>query len=156
MEMVRGPDGLQRIAPLLPVHAAKTFHIVAPLATHFRAATCAEVGCPAYLHGWQTSVDEATERGQAQAHYIRHDTSRRHAERRAATGLTVFGFEAGQRCFAAGDHRIRVERPERFLIRGGDWRGNPRGEAREHASAADWQEDFAGHQDRIRTAHERG
>ncbi len=144
-----------RVPPALPAAAMKTYQIAAPLATHWRPATCEEADCLAYLHGWQTSVDETTELGQQQAHYIRHDKTRKHAERRAETGLTVFRFEAGQACFTA--HRLPVGRPERFLVVGGDWRGNPAGiPPREHTKPDFWVEDMAGTLDDIRTRHERG
>ena len=119
-----------------------------------RAATCAEVDCGAYLHGWQTTVDESTDLGQGQAHYIRKNSGRRFVESRVLSDegvpLTAFRFEAGQRCFRADEHRARLERPEIYLVRDGDWRGNPRGtEPRRHASAADWVDDFANHQETL-------
>lgn len=143
-----------RIPPALPVTAMKTYHIAAPLSTHWRPASCAEVDCLAYLHGWQTSCDETTDLGARQAHYIRHDRSRKHTERRAETGLTVFEFAAGQTCFTS--HRLPVGRPERFLVVGGDFRGNPTGFRREHTKPDFWVEDMAGNLDDIRTRHERG
>ena len=144
-----------RLDPQMPAAAYRTYQIAAPLSTHFRPATCAEVNCPAYLHGFQTSVDESADLGQRQAHYIRHDATRRHTERRAETGLTVFEFEAGQRCFEAAGHRARVDREERFLIRGGDWRGNPRGDRRE-VSATSWVDDFGEHQETLANVFEKG
>ena len=144
-----------RITPALPAAAMKSYTISAPRSTHFRPASCAEADCPAYLHGWQTSVDESTDLGQKQAHYIRHDKTRKHAERRAETGLTVFEFEAGQKCF--GTHQLPTGRPERFLVSGGDWRGNPLGiPPRVHARPDDWVEDMQENFDGIRTVQERG
>lgn len=133
--------------PALPATAVKTYAISAPLATHFRPATCAEMDCPQYLNGWRTLVDERIELGMAQAYYIRKELGHRFRETRTETGLTAFTFEPGQRCFKSHLHRTRIERPEIFLVREGDWRGNPRGtETRRHASPADWQDDFAQHQ----------
>lgn len=147
---------LNRIPPALPAAAMKTYQIVAPLASHWRPAACAEAGCDAYLRGWQTTVDETTELGQRQAHYIRHDRTRRHAEQRSGLGLTIFVFEPGQQGFSH-DHRLPTGRPERLLVTGGDWRGNPLGTPRrEHVSADDWVDDMATSLDEIRTAHERG
>jgi hypothetical protein len=57
--------GLFRIEPQLPVGATKTYSALAPLATHFRAATCEDVDCGNYLHGWKTVVNESTELGAA-------------------------------------------------------------------------------------------
>jgi hypothetical protein len=138
---------MNRITPVGPVHAYKTYEIVSPISTHYRDGTCDEAGCLAQQHGWKTTVDEATELGQRQAHYIRTQAGRRFLEERTAAGLTDFTFEPGQRCFAT--HKVPLERPELYVVRGGDWRGNPTGEVRRHSGADSWVDDFATHQDRI-------
>lgn len=153
MDMVHSPDGM-RLPAALPMGAYKTYQIVTPLHSHFRPATCAEVECEAHAHGWITRVDEATELGQRQAHYIRQQSGRAFREQREASGLTSFVFQAGQKCFQ--QHRVRLERPEIYVRRDGDWRGNPTGNVVRHQRPADWQEDFAEHQDRIATELERG
>jgi hypothetical protein len=138
---------LSRVEPALDADAMKTYGLVAPLATHWRPATCEEVDCPTMAAGWRTAVDEAEELGQRQAHYIRHQAGRRYVEHREGA-LTVFIFEAGQPCFAA--HQAPLEREPIYLVRGGDWRGNPRGTpARVHTRPADWVDDFATHQQRL-------
>jgi hypothetical protein len=139
-----------RIAPQLPASAYKTYAISSPLSTHYRDGTCDEAGCLAHRHGWQTSVDEATDLGQRQAHYIRKLSGRRFTERRTELGLTAFTFEAGQRCFAT-PHKVPLGRPEIYVVRGGDWRGDPtRGEAtRVHSGPDAWVNDFGEHQDRL-------
>jgi hypothetical protein len=139
-------DG-QRLAPVMPLEAYRTYQVLTPLASHFRAATCDEVDCDAQARGWVTRVDERTELGQRQAHYIRHQSGRAFREERDPAGLTCFTFQPGQRCFQ--QHRARLDRPGIFVRRDGDWRGNPTGQVVRHASAADWQEDFAEHQDRL-------
>jgi hypothetical protein len=144
-----------RLDPRLPVGAYKTYEIRAPKDTHWRVVSCAEAGCGPYLHGWRTTVDERTGLGQAQAYYVRHDRTRSHTEERLPDGLTAFTFPAGQRCFAEG-HQVRVERPELYVVRGGDWRGNPTGQVRQHANADDWVEDFGTHQQQSADAVERG
>jgi hypothetical protein len=141
---------LTRITPGLPASAYKTYQILSPLSTHYRDGSCDEAGCLALRHGWQTSVDEATELGQRQAHYIRRLSGRRFAERRTELGLTAFTFEPGQKCFAA--HKVSLARPEIFVVKGGDWRGNPRGDRRIHSSADSWVDDFGTHQDRLARA----
>lgn len=140
---VRGPDGLQHFPTQVPVSAMKSYSIVAPLRTHWRPASCAEFECPEYLNGW-VSVFPADS---PQAEYIRHDKSRRHVETRDSAGLATFTFEAGQQYFAcdAHDHRLPTGRPERFLERGGDWRGST-GAFREHVRADDWVDSFANNQ----------
>jgi hypothetical protein len=144
------------IPPRLPILAYDTFEVRAPLATHFRPATCAEADCPAHLKGWTSRIDETTELGQQQAHYIRKQSGRRFTETRETAGLTVFAFESGQTCFATGKHRVRLEgKPEIYLVRQGHWQG-ARQPARKHANGADWLEQFATHQDRLKTLIDRG
>jgi hypothetical protein len=143
-----------RFPPAMPAAAYKTFQIAAPLATHWNVVTCADLDCPHYLLGWDSVIDERTDLGQRQAHYIRRESGRRFTEERQPDGLTRFAFEAGQKCFT--QHRGRNMRPERYVERGGDFRGNPRNERRTFARPDEWQESFEGHQDRLKTIIERG
>jgi hypothetical protein len=136
-----------RIEPKLPVEAVKTYGIRKPIATHFRPGSCTEAGCANMAHGWRTVIDEATDLGQRQAHYIRKESGRRFTETRDDAGLTTFTFEAGQTCFA--QHQISLEREPFYVVRGGDWRGNPRGDVRRHVSPDDWVDDFANHQNEL-------
>ena len=86
---------------------------------------------------------------QRQAWYIRNQSGRRFTEDRdQAPGLTVFVFEAGQTCFDAGRHQTRLERPELYIVRGGDWRGHT-GNERKHTRPEHWVEDFAEHQQQL-------
>lgn len=142
-----------RFAPRLPVTAVKSYELRSPLATHWRDATCAEVDCPAHAHGWVTTVDVATELGRQQANYIRLHSGRHFTAEETGT-LVAFTFPAGQTCFA--QHKVPLGRPEFYRVVGGDWRGNPRGEVRNHANAADWQDDFANHQDKLATEAQKG
>lgn len=142
---------LTRVDPALPVAAMKTYEISAPVATHFRAASCAEVDCRHYLNGWQTMVDESSDLGQRQAYYIRKLAGRAFTEERNEGGLTIFTFEAGQTCFRVGDHRVSLGRPEIFRVWRGDWRGQLESAYR-HTRPADWVDDFAEHQDRLARA----
>jgi len=151
---------VHRLTPGLPAEQMKTYVALTPQATHFRPATCEEAGCPHHANGWKTVVDEATPLGSQQAAYIRSEClddarinrpdwggRRRYRETREGD-LTVFTFEAGQECFV--QHRVPLEREAVFLVRGGDWRGNPRGTpTRRHARPEDWVEDFATHQQRL-------
>lgn len=114
-----------------------------------RRAACEEVGCPAWLHGWVTRVDEGTGLGKQQAAYIRTKAGRTFTEARDGA-LTVFRFEARQRCFA--DHRTIGEA---FSVVSGDWRRYG-GVIRRHANGRDWAEDFALHQDRIADQQQKG
>ena len=146
---------INRIEPNLPAQAYRTYEIAAPRSTHWRDATCDEVGCHHHQYGWRTVVDETTTLGQRQAHYIRAESRRRFGEHRDEAGLTVFEFAPGQPCFAK--HRTRVERPELYLVTGGDWRGNPLGTpTRRHTRPELWVEDFQENQDALITRIERG
>jgi hypothetical protein len=126
----------------------KTYSIASPLSTHYRDGTCGEAGCLAHQHGWQTAVDESTDLGRRQAHYIRKLSGRRHVERRTEVGLTAFVFEAGQTCFTV--HKVPLDRPEFFVVREGDWRWS--GAGRRHSGGDAWVNDFGEHQDRIARA----
>ena len=147
---------MMRIDPKLPSSSMKTYQIVAPLSTHWRQATCAEAECAAYLNGWRTKVDEGSELGQSQAYFIRKLSGRGITEERDQDGTTVFTFLPGQRCFAP-DHKVRLEREEIFVVRDGDWRGNPRGTSpRIHSNGRNWVDDFSTHQQRLADAAEEG
>lgn len=139
-----------RLPPAAPVGAYQTYSITSPTDATVKAA-CEQVGCEAWLHGWESTIDESTELGQRQAAYIRQQSGRTFKEQRTDAGLTVFRFDSRQRCFA--EHRTR---PELYVVRDGDWRGNPTGRRRQHASAADWVEDFGEHQQRIADQVEKG
>lgn len=163
-------SGPFRLQPGLPAAEMKTYAIEAP-PCNFRRATCDEVECSAMANGWVTRVDESTELGQGQAHYIRHDSGRQFTETRERADvpdlpeyvgvlgaeLTVFTFPAGQPCFRQASHRVPLERPELFVVREGDWRGNPRGiPVYRHTRPEFWVEDLHEHTDKLITLHERG
>jgi hypothetical protein len=150
-----GQQQVNRFPPNLPAWAYRTYALDAPLETHFRAATCAEVDCEAQSGGWCSLIDETTDLGQRQAHYIRKLSGRAFTESRSPEGLTVFDFPAGQTCFR--QHRVHLEREPHYLVRGGDFRGDPRGEGvRVHKHADDWVDQFASNLDEVKTAKERG
>jgi hypothetical protein len=139
-----------RIDPNMPVGAYQTYSITAPTDSTIVAA-CEQVGCAAWLNGWDSVIDERTELGQQQAAYIRGQSRRTFREQKRGDGLTVFRFEAHQRCFE--EHRTR---PEIYLVRDGDWRGNPSGRQRQHTRPADWVEDMTENQGRIVDLQQKG
>lgn len=139
------------LPPKLPAHLVKTYAIETVRGVHTRVASCDEIQCPAFAHGWQTRVDEGTDLGRRQAAYIRRDRTRQWRESREA-GVTVFVFPSGTTCFT--EHHVRNDRPELYVVRGGDFRGNPRGERRIHATPDNWVEDFAEHQQGLAKAAE--
>lgn len=143
---------VNRIVPKLPVKAMLTYQVSTPLSSHFRPATCQEVRCLYYAFGWQTLVDESTELGQKQAHYIRHLSERHYTEARNEVGLTIFMFPAGQTCFRP--HHASLEREEIFSRFHGDYRGQIGQITR--LRPGDWVDDFAEHQERLAHAIEMG
>lgn len=135
---------INRITPTLSAGSFKTYQIRQPLSTHFRKATCKEFECLAFQNGWVTKVAIDS----PQADYIRNRSGRRFREVVEA-GLCIFTFYPGQTCFA-GSHSVPLERPQIFIVKDGDWRGNPRyTEPRIHRRAADWVDDFGEHQQRL-------
>lgn len=145
-----------RLEPKGPVWAYKTYLLKAPLTTHWRKATCAEVECEAFRKGWTSRVPGDS----PQAQYIRAMSGRTFTEHPAVdydtaigqdvplVGLTDFKFDPGQQAFASEEHahKIPLERDPLFIVRDGDHRGNPTGFRRRHTSADHWVEDFALHQ----------
>lgn len=144
-----------RLDPLMPAQNYKTYEMKAPQSTHFKSVGCEEASCPNMENGWMSFINEATELGKGQAHYIRKQSRRQFAEERAVDGTTKFIFSPGQQCFEV--HKKRIEKTPLFFVRGGDWRGNPRGtRPYQHKNADDWVEDFSEHQDEIATRLNRG
>jgi hypothetical protein len=120
----------------------KTYSVASPQDTHTRAARCEEVDCAAQAGGWETLVNESTTLGERQAHYIRTMAGRSFTESRAA-GVTTFRFPPGEQCFA--DHRVSLDRPEFYIVRDGDHRGNPTGRTMTHSGPDPWLNDFGDH-----------
>jgi len=143
-------QSVNRIDPAMPVGAYQTYSITSPQDVQVKAA-CEQVGCAAWQYGWESAIDERADFGRAQAAYIRTQSGRTFREQKRGDGLTVFRFEAHQRCFA--DHQTR---PEIYLVRDGDWRGNPTGRQRQHTSPDNWLEDFGEHQQRIADQQKKG
>lgn len=144
-----------RITPALPERAMQTFQVTAPISTHTRAATCEEVECAQYRRGWRMKIDLDTELGQKQAYYIKHAAGRAYKKIGVVGSLVELEFAANQPCFQ--EHRVRIERPEIYRVKGGDYRGNPlKTLTRVHKKPEFWVEEFAEHQDKLKTAIERG
>jgi hypothetical protein len=142
-----------RLEPAGPASAYKTYGIRAPLSTHFRPASCEEVACPNYLNGWKVRTDTLNEQ---MIHTATH-SGRKFQWLHVSEMENWLVFEAGQACFQAAAHRTRLERPELFVVRDGDRRGNPLGtQTRVHKNAADWTEDLHEHTDQINTALKEG
>lgn len=141
------------VEPLMGPESYKTYAVHAPLSTHFRPATCEEVDCPHYIHGWRTRVEGLP----PDLLHAARTSGRHYREVQLAEGETWMEFSAGQSCFQVSKHRKRIEKPELYIVRDGDLRGNPRGtKARLHQRPADWQDDFANHQQALADAQARG
>lgn len=138
--------------PIGPASAYQTYSIKAPLSTHFRAATCEEVGCPDYQYGWKVHLEGLPENLRSTA----LTSGRRYRVEQERDGVTWIVYEAGQQCFQYRKHRTRLERPELYIVRGGDARGNPTGEQVNHKRAEDWVEDLHEHTDKIADALKEG
>lgn len=146
-----------RFTPRGPAQAFQTYGVRTVPNRKGRRATCAEIGCAPHLHGWRTVLDPADPQTGARVHFIRTDRTRRHVEGRDEAGRFVFEFEAGQTCFSATDDQHWTEHDALYLIRGGDWRGDPTGRpARTYDRPDQWVDDFASHQDRLATRRARG
>lgn len=144
---------MSRPEPRMGAESYKTFAIVVP-SDDWRPATCAEIDCPDYLHGWRVRIEGLPPE-------MVHDakaSGRRYTELPVAEGETWLVFEAGQPCFRTTQHRTRRHaRPELYVVRDGDHRGNPRQtKARLHQRPADWQEHFAEHQQGLADAFQEG
>lgn len=145
---------LNRATPTLPASAMKTYSIRAPLATHWRPAGCQEANCANWRNGWRIHIEHVTR--MANGELLLRDIKQSGKRFRVVdegVGKTYWEFEAGQSCFD-GDlmrHKVRVGRPELFVVRGGDWRGNPREEQRVHTGIADWIEDMSETRDKLMT-----
>lgn len=148
---VPSPQG-QRFTPRMPVGAYQTYRIVAPVSTHWRPATCAEVECTAYERGWASTVIAGDD---MEATLLRASDGlidgrrRRYTRHPQPDGFVRYVFGPGQPCFKASTHRVRLDRQEIYLRRGGDWRGNPTGEVVRHSRPEHWVEDFGEHQQAI-------
>lgn len=145
---------LFRPTPVGEPEQYKTYQIRRP-ASHYRQATCEEVSCESYLNGWKTLADEGTPDGQRIAGIVRSlKGTYAFTEERDPTGGTNFTFQPGQRCFKAAEHRVALERPALYYVKRGDWRRSEN--VRQHRNADDWVDDFANHQDALKTRIDRG
>lgn len=80
------------------------FKLARPSETHFEPATCKEMDCPHYLHGWVMTLDMGFQlgngkTGQDQYDYIKHKSGRRFTEKAVGDGRVELTFAPGQTCF---------------------------------------------------------
>jgi hypothetical protein len=143
---------LNRMPPKLSAAQMKTYAVVTP-PENFRRANCAEVECEAYAKGWQVLKENLS----AELLHTITESGRSYTEMPIREGETWLVFAPGQPCFRAATHRIRLDKPELYVVQGGDWRGNPLNvETRVHSGPDPWVDDFATHQDKLANKAERG
>lgn len=143
------PFDAQRAAP----EHYKTYRLIAPIRTHRRAATCAEVDCPKRQKGFKATFDVSTVAGRDNAMQVERSGRRRTFT--VAGPLVTYVFPAGQDCFDR--HTVSLEREPIYVVQGGDHRGNPRSMPRlTHKSSDDWVDDFANHQLEVVERTQRG
>ena len=157
MRLVRDTkNGVMRSLPNIPAGGYQTYEIDAPLETHWRQATCEEVECPHYLHGWATTMLPSTDDERFMLAAAKHFGIKFLTPvMRTSEGLNRYMFPPGQKCFKHQAHRVPLERDPIFKVWGGDWRGTD-GTGREFAKAENWIDHFANHQDKIAKKLERG
>jgi hypothetical protein len=131
-----------RIEPQGPAAAYQTFAIRRPRAPDaWVPATCEDIDCEAWRLGWITRVPVAN---QAMVSAVL-GSGRPYTETTAVDQAErEFLFPPGTPCFKASTHRQlrRPDIPDLFVVRAGDWRGNPTGERRVHTRPEDWAEHF--------------
>lgn len=172
-ESTQWVNGAQHLIPAAPVQAFKTYSVLAPLSTHFRQALCEEIECAGYIKGWVSAFDATDPDDIPKINWIRDFSDRHFTEHRglrvpsvdgagtrvvidAAGPLTVFQFPAGQMCFDANTHRVPLERDPLYVVRDGDFRGNPTGHRRVHANGDDFIDDIGEYMDKVADNKTRG
>lgn len=150
------PNVSRPIVPMLPPGAMQTFEVDAPLATHWRAATCEEVECMAYAQGWTSDVlPNSIEEARILKAYDAEIRRGAVTTSLTAEGFTRYHFPPGTPCFRRVFHKLPLERDAIFTVRSGDWRGTD-GVIRTFDRGEQWVDAFANHQDNIAKLIERG
>lgn len=142
-----------RVAPKLGPELMKTYAIVRKSGLHYRPATCAEVECEQWKNGWITRVPAGSD---ADQYLISKAHGRTFQQGWRDGGERTYTFPPGQECFRSSQHRIAIEREPFFVVRDGDWRGNPLGTPAVNRRPDDWVDDFANHQQHIADVRQRG
>jgi hypothetical protein len=152
-------SSLNRLAQKVGPEFYKTYTIDAPIASHWRPATCEEYECDDFLYGFVLTIDPTTDLGQRQLYFVKHDKSRKGSVQQISPQVIKVTYGPGNQCFEPkrSTHRVPVGRPPFYLVYGGDWRGNPRGTATlVHRRPDDWVDDCATNQQRIAQSVQKG
>lgn len=145
---------MNRPIPGLPVGQMLTYSVKAPRSTHTRPGTCEEAGCKAWGIGFHLTVPVGSDRIEHLKQFMRGelDGIKRLDARVDRDGSMVHvSFPPGTPCTRATRHRVSLQRPELYVVRGGDWRANT-GVIRQHAKPEHWVEDFSQTLDKSRRA----
>lgn len=137
-----------------PVQTMRTFQLDQPLHTHFREVSCAEAGCSASANGWRMGFDLTDPDKREAAQAIRRSGRTYTYQLLDDDTKIIFTFAAGQPCFAR--HRVPLEREPFYVVRAGDWRGNPTGQRMRHRNADDFLDHWSTDLDQLKTVRERG
>ena len=144
------------VIPALDASLMQTYKIDAPIKTHFREVPCDSTNCDMAERGWTMDIDLNTPLGQAQARYIKRESGRKFTHEEIGPGMVRLTFASGQPCFRT--HRVRNHDVlEKYLVKGGDHRGNPRGTpTRVHTRPEHWVEDFQENSEAINEIKRKG
>lgn len=97
--------------------AAISYRIAAPPETHWRPATCREVGCENWREGWTSLVDVSGPTGRELADLVRwRYRGIPFTETRDGDTSIRFGFPPGAPCFEAARHYVRLDRDFLYLV----------------------------------------
>lgn len=147
---VRGVPGgrvarrpLNRPQPKLEVAKMVTYAVKSPRSTHTRPGTCEEFRCKAFARGFTITLPADSDRIAHAKQFVRGelDGIKRSFRLERDGTLVHLRFPKGTPCTRATRHRVSLNRPELYVVRGGDWRGNT-GVIRRHKVADHWVEDF--------------
>jgi hypothetical protein len=134
-----------------PARLFKGYAIDAPMNRVFRErVSCADADCADYRNGWMVRLELLDARAWAEIKAKRY--SWKHFD--VSPTERYVAFEAGQPCFAANTHTRLVRDPLFVEHRGAKWGRSGPGFV--HKRAADWQESFAEHQDKLADEARRG
>lgn len=137
---------LNRPTPGVSVDRMLTYGVKSPRSTHTKPATCEEYGCLAFNSktGWTITLPVGSDRIEHVKQLMRGelDGIRRLTAKVTRDGdLVHIVFPQGTPCTRATRHRVTLNRPELYVVRGGDWRGST-GVIRRHTKPEHWVEDM--------------
>jgi hypothetical protein len=136
---------LSRVPPRMGVTAYRTFSVSSPIQTHYKSVTCKEAECQQYKFGWTTGLDITNAQQAEAATWIRMHSGLSFTFFETGN-LVTFNFPPGQTCFIGqrGGHKVPLGKPELYVVRDGDHRGNPTGKVRKHTKPDLFVEEMAG------------